>query len=166
MPSLSLPYEPAIGPLIHVSFTQAGALSGSRQGGSVPAKFLIDTGASITALSPAIAKRVGLRSLGRMPVSVPAGLTSLNAYLVDLLVIFGDPLTGFPHGRIPTFPVQNLPVLEYLGRPDHYQGLLGRDILDRGILKTDGPNKKYILTLPDLEHGQSISITNVRRVSE
>ena len=160
MPSLSLPYDPAIGPLIHVGFSQAGALSGT-QGTGVANKFLIDTGASATAISPGIAQRVGLRSVGKQPVWVPAGLASLNFYLVDLLVIFGDPSSGWPPGNIPTFAVQNLPVIEYLGDTRHYEGLLGRDILDRGTLKVYGLRKSYALDLPDSASSQAISITNV-----
>ena len=38
MPSLSLPYDPKIGPRIKVSFAQAGALAGG-QGRVVPATF-------------------------------------------------------------------------------------------------------------------------------
>ncbi len=103
-----------------------------------------------------MAEQIGLRSLGKVGVSVPSGVASLNSYLVDLLVIFGDPPNGFPPGQIPTFPAQNLPVIAYMGNLNHYQGLLGRDILNLGVLKTDGPGKQYTLTLPDLPNAPKI----------
>ena len=158
MPSLSLPYDPKIGPRIKVSFAQAGALAGG-QGRVVPATFLVDTGASLTSISPQIAQRVGLRSLGKIPVSAPVGLSSLNTYLVDLLVMFGDLEGQFPNGDIPTFPAPNLLVMDYLGRQDYYQGLLGRDILDRGILKVVGPERRYTLILPDSDDSSKISVS-------
>ena len=93
-------------------------------------------------------------------MSVPAGQTSLNAYLVDLLVIFGDPRTEFPRGGIPTYPAESLLVIEYLGSLKHYNGLLGRDILNRGTLKANGPDQHYTLVLPDVEG--AVSITDIQ----
>jgi len=125
---------------------------------SKPVLFLIDTGASITSISPTIAQRMGLRSLGKTPVSVPTGQGHLNTYLVDLLVIFGDPETALPSDRIPTFPTQNLQVMDYLGSPEHYFGLLGRDILNQGTLKVMGPERRYALTLPEAHPSQAITV--------
>lgn len=107
---------------------------------------LIDTGASITCISPELAKQIGLRSLGKESVVVASGTASLNTYLVDLLIPFTEPAkTQGPKPQ--TFPVQNIQVMEYLGDTSRYQGLLGRDIIDRGIFMIAGWDGKYYFSL-------------------
>lgn len=142
MPSISFQYEPAVGPIIHILFTQAGALSSQVERTS-GADLLIDTGASITCISPELAKRIGLRSLGKEPVIVASGTASLNTYLVDMLIPFTEPART--QGQ--TFPVENIQVMEYLGNTSRYQGLLGRDIIDRGIFMLAGWDGKYYFSL-------------------
>lgn len=142
MPSISFQYEPAVGPIIHILFTQAGALSSQVERTS-GADLLIDTGASITCISPELAKRIGLRSLGKEPVVVASGTASLNTYLVDMLIPFTEPART--QGQ--TFPVENIQVMEYLGNTSRYQGLLGRDIIDRGIFMLAGWDGKYYFSL-------------------
>lgn len=142
MPSISFQYEPAVGPIIHILFTQAGALSSQVERTS-GADLLIDTGASITCISPELAKRIGLRSLGKEPVVVASGTASLNTYLVDMLIPFTEPART----KGQTFPVENIQVMEYLGNTSRYQGLLGRDIIDRGIFMLAGWDGKYYFSL-------------------
>ena len=142
MPSISFQYEPAVGPTIHILFTQAGALSSQVERTS-GADLLIDTGASITCISPELAKQIGLRSLGKEPVVVASGTASLNTYLVDMLIPFTEPART--QGQ--TFPVENIQVMEYLGNTSRYQGLLGRDIIDRGIFMLAGWDGKYYFSL-------------------
>ena len=142
MPSISFQYEPAVGPIIHILFTQAGALSSQVERTS-GADLLIDTGASITCISPELAKRIGLRSLGKEPVIVASGTASLNTYLVDMLIPFTEPART--QGQ--TFPVENIQVMEYLGNTSRYQGLLGRDIIDKGIFMLAGWDGKYYFSL-------------------
>ena len=142
MPSISFQYEPAVGPIIHILFTQAGALSSQVEQTS-GADLLIDTGASITCISPELATRIGLRSLGKEPVVVASGTASLNTYLVDMLIPFTEPART--QGQ--TFPVENIQVMEYLGNTSRYQGLLGRDIIDRGIFMLAGWDGKYYFSL-------------------
>ena len=142
MPSISFQYEPAVGPIIHILFTQAGALSSQVERTS-GADLLIDTGASITCISPELAKRIGLRSLGKEPVIVASGTASLNTYLVDMLIPFTEPTRT--QGQ--TFPVENIQVMEYLGNTSRYQGLLGRDIIDKGIFMLAGWDGKYYFSL-------------------
>ena len=145
MPSMSFQYDPAIGPIIHILFTQAGALV-TPTGQAAGADFLIDTGASITCISPEIVQRTGLRSLGKQTVGVASGVASLNTYLVDLLIPFGDPKRA-QGSNLQTFPVPNIQVMEYLGDTSRYQGLPGRDIIDRGIFMIAGWDRKYYFSL-------------------
>ena len=145
MPSMSFLYDPAVGPVIHILFTQVGALA-SQEGRTSGADLLSDTGASITCISPELAKRIGLRSLGKEPVVVASGTASLNTYLVDLLIPFTEP-TRTQGPKTQTFPVQNIQVMEYLGDTSRYQGLLGRGIIDRGIFMIAGWDGKYYFSL-------------------
>ena len=142
---MSFQYDPAVGPVMHILFTQAGALS-SQEGRTSGADLLIDTGASITCISPELAKRIGLRSLGKESVVVASGTASLNTYLVDMLIPFTKPArTQGPEAQ--TLPVQNIQVMEYLGDTSRHQGLLGRDIIDRGIFMIAGWDGKYYFSL-------------------
>ena len=141
---MSCQYEPSVGPLIHIIFTQAGALA-TRKVQGTGADFLIDTGASKTCISPEIVRRTGLRSIGKVPVGVASGTASLNTYLVDLLVPFDPARIQGAKGQ--TFAVQNIQVVEYLGDASRYQGLLGRDIIDRGVFIIAGWDKKYYFSL-------------------
>ena len=70
----------------------------------------------------------------------------MNTYLVDLLIPFGDPKRT-QGSNLQTFPVQNIQVMEYLGDTSRYQGLLGRDIIDRGIFMIAGWDRKYYFSL-------------------
>ena len=84
-----------------------------------------------------------MRSLGKEPVVVASGTASLNTYLVDMLIPFTEPART--QGQ--TFPVENIQVMEYLGNTSRYQGLLGRDIIDRGIFMLAGWDGKYYFSL-------------------
>ena len=106
----------------------------------------MDTGASITCLSPELVQQVGLRSLGKREIGVPSGRAELNMYLVDLIIPFGDP-TKAASTTFATFRAENVSVLEYRGDRTHYHGLLGRDVLDLGIFSLAGWDKKYYFSI-------------------
>ena len=90
-----------------------------------PFPALLDTGASVTCISPRIIQAVGLQPIGMRPMISATNSVPVNAYLVDLIVIFGG--TGFI--------INATQVMEFSpgGNPP-FEILVGRDIICRGTL--------------------------------
>lgn len=149
MTTVAVPIGPA-GPLVDVELTlPAAALLALRAAGTpipppVPAVALIDTGADVTVLDPALLAPLvaaGLRVSRAHLVNAPAagGLAPALEYRVGLTVapVAGRPRSGL---ALRTFPVVERP----LG-PLGYQALLGRDVLDLVAFFYDGPGKRLTL---------------------
>lgn len=125
MPCLSGQFNAAIGALINVGVLPAGTL---QPGGTTPTQItafpaLIDTGATVTCISPQVVQTVGLQPIGMIPMVSATQAVPVNTYLVDLALPFGG--TGFL--------MQGMQVMEFVtssGSP--FQILVGRDILSRG----------------------------------
>lgn len=127
MPCLSDKFDPSIGPLINVGVLAGGTLTPTSVSSAQVAAFpaLIDTGASVTCISPGIAQSLGLQPLGMRPVVSATQAVPANVYLVDLLLPFGNTV----------FFILGTQVLEFSsagGSP--FQILIGRDIICRGTL--------------------------------
>jgi hypothetical protein len=87
---------------------------------------LLDTGASLTCISPKVAKALGVKPLGMMPVS-SASHPNLptNTYLIHIGIVFA----GLIVWR------SNIQVLEFqLAAGSPYDMLLGRDLICQGAL--------------------------------
>jgi predicted aspartyl protease len=121
MPCLSGNFNPAIGPIIQIGVFAANTFAPTQQVTPFPA--LIDTGASITCISPRIVQTVGLQPIGMRPMISATHSVPVNAYLVDLIVVFGG--AGFV--------LQATQVMEFSPRGNPpYEILVGRDIICRG----------------------------------
>jgi Aspartyl protease len=94
-----------------------------------PFNALVDTGATHTCIAPSVAQRLNLAPRSMMPVSVPTGPGAANMYIVDLGIGFGDPAGA----TIDWFAFENVQVMEFLGNSPHYEGLVGRDVICRGM---------------------------------
>ncbi len=103
MPCISFKFDPAVGPLINIGFCQPAsvneAIDSRAQPGAPAAQVtlftaLIDTGATRTCISPAIAQQVGLLPIGKAMMWSATHSVALNTYLVDLVLTFGDPQNG------------------------------------------------------------------------
>ena len=66
----------------------------------------------------------------------PNGLSRANTYLVDIAITFGDM----------SFTCEGQQAIEYNGSTAHCKGLLGRDIICRGVL-TISFDKRYVFAL-------------------
>ncbi len=127
MPCLSSKFDPGIAALINVGVLQPGALApGAAPPTQIPTfPALIDTGASSTCISPAIARTVGLRPMGMRPMVSATQSVPVNVYLADLLLPFG----------VAGFVMAGAQLMEFVpGGGSPYQILVGRDIICRGIL--------------------------------
>ena len=121
MPCLSGNFDPAIGPIIQIGVFAANTFAPTQQVTPFPA--LIDTGASITCISPRIVQTIGLQPIGMRPMISATHSVPVYVYLVDLIVVFGG--AGFV--------LQATQVMEFLpiGNPT-YEILVGRDIICKG----------------------------------
>lgn len=146
MPCMSVLFDPASGPILGVVIAPSGALQSlpSRQPTipmpSVPEQpdaslitfpLLIDTGADTTCISPQVVQKLNLTAIGLASVNVPTGQGLLPKYLVDVGIPFVSPT---PPGSTPisaqVILVPNIEVIEFQGGSQHYQGLLGRNMLE------------------------------------
>ena len=88
---------------------------------------LIDTGADATCISPAVAKHVGLKPMGKIHTVGVTGASAMNQYKVDLLLQFGPSTIAMP----------NLLVGEFTIPSTNFEVLIGRDIICQGVLTMD-----------------------------
>ena len=127
MPCLSGRFDPRTGPLINVGVLASGTLRpASAQPTQVPAfPSLIDTGASLTCISPNVAQTVGLQPIGKRSMVSATQAVPVNVYLVDFVLPFGAA------GLV----LQGTQVMEFSpGGNSPFQILVGRDIICQGIL--------------------------------
>jgi len=127
MPCLSGRFDPGIGPLINLGVLPTGVLepgaSLSAQISTFPA--LLDTGATITCVSPRVAQTIGLQAIGMRPMISATHSVPVNVYLVDLLLPFGTAGYIISGAQVMEFSPEG-------GSP--FQMLVGRDIICRGSL--------------------------------
>jgi hypothetical protein len=127
-------------------FAPAGSLRSSTGKQTKPSialsPLLVDTGADITCISPALASQLNLTPSGKAPVVVPTGQATSNTYLVDIGVPFGNIAQGAD-----LFVLENVTVMEFQGNNPNYQGLVGRDIICRGFYLMAGYDKRFTFCL-------------------
>ena len=129
MPARSRTFDPKIGPLIQVIITLPGQIRSLANQGKQEAQlsayeFLLDTGADTTCISKEIIDSLGLSPQGKIQMITPNGLSEANTYLVDISISFGDMV----------FNLEGQQAIEYNGNTSNYKGLIGRDIICRGVL--------------------------------
>jgi hypothetical protein len=135
MPCLTGQFDPAVGPLIEVAVGQAGIVPATavrRYSG------LIDTGATMTSISPKVVSTLALKPLGKRAVVSATHVVAMNLYLVDLLLIF----TG--GGVVRRGGIE---VLEFAPpKKAAFDMLIGRDVLCEGVL-TLSPDCRFTFAL-------------------
>ncbi len=136
MPCIVRQFNSALGILVQIAVYKVGAaqavLSALAQGALSPPptpalyQSLVDTGASHTCISPAVANALGLAPVGMRPMgSATHQSVPTNIYIVDLALPLG--------GTGPVWWFGTLQVFEFAPPPNSpYEMLLGRDILCRG----------------------------------
>ncbi len=108
---------------------------------SVGARLLIDTGSFITGLMPDVFQQLHLTPYGRTPIRTPSTTPGAPHWCDQYLIILTF-LCGM--GKYP-FPPVSVIASEDFHPDEEVQGILGRDILDRGILNYHGPERTFTL---------------------
>jgi hypothetical protein len=127
MPALSGQFNPGIGPLINIGVLPVGHLTPTTAQTTQVTTFpaLLDTGASVTCISPNVAQTVGLQPMGMRQMISATQTVPVPVYLVDLVLPFGA--AGFV--------LSSAQVMEFSPTGGSaFQMLIGRDIICRGIL--------------------------------
>jgi hypothetical protein len=145
MPVLTIPLEAggaivAVG--IGVSLPRSVALK--KAGLAVPrvviVRALIDTGASCTCVDPEVVQKLALTPSGtaRM-LSASTGATPHVCNQFDIAIA----IAMDTQVHVPSFVI---PVIESNLKAHGFQVLLGRDVLDQGVMIYDGPRRSITLT--------------------
>lgn len=112
---------------------------------------LIDTGASITSVTAAVAARANLPLIGKHPLGTAGGNVNANVYVADLAIPLG-PLPPAAAGsqifvpQLNAYTFENMILMEFVCNSPNFNMLLGRDILCQGIL-TVGFDGRFTLSL-------------------
>jgi hypothetical protein len=138
--------RPLIDIFVGVSQARQGALTTAGQPvpAPIPARALIDTGASCTCIDLTVLKQLGIPSTGTTPILTPTtGLTphTVNQYDVSIMIVFGTQRQPFQV----LFNAHTMPVVDADLRPQAILALIGRDILATGLLQYNGESELFTL---------------------
>lgn len=100
-------------------------------------RFLVDTGASHTCVTPDVARQANLHVLGLVPVQSTTQQVLARTYLADLLLPIGSP----------GYFVRDVRLSELKLASPLWDGLLGRDWLCKGHLLIDGLASTFTITI-------------------
>ena len=146
MPCTSIQFNPAVGPLLTIGIALPGAFktaeTESQPATITPCQALVDTGASVTCISREIAQKIGLQPRGKLPMSSASETREMNSYLVDIAITFGDPTAG-----VMSAVKHSMIVMEFEANSQHYQALLGRDIIDQALFSIAGYDKRFTICM-------------------
>ena len=147
MPCITRGFDPAIGPLINLGIAKPGTIKGTPGSQAVEIHgyiALIDTGADVTCISPKIVSEIGLSLLGKREVASALSVESANFYLADVALALADPS---PDVAVQTLVSENMELMEFQTISPHYQALLGRDIISRGLFTMVGYDKRFTICM-------------------
>jgi hypothetical protein len=140
MPSINVTIQPG-GPIldvfIGVSLPRARVLTSSSQ--SVPlasrGKFLIDTGASATAVDHSLIQPLGLQPIGKLAISTPSTAAGTHHFCDQYDVSLFIPANQPPASG---YLIEALPIVTTHLSHQGIDGLIGRDILNNCTLIYNG----------------------------
>lgn len=147
MPCITKSFDPAIGPLINLGIAKPGTIKIGATNSSPEFHgylALVDTGADVTCISPEIAKAVGLVLAGKKDMASALSVEEANYYLADLALPFGTPVSGVP---LQTLVSESMEVMEFRSNSPHYQALLGRDIISKGLFTMTSYDKRFTICM-------------------
>lgn len=144
MPCLTLDFDPIKGPLIDLALRPPASLTAA---GEAPKKFvsavaLIDTGASVTCICTALAKKLALPVMGKTMMTSASGQAPMDKYLADLGIAFFGPSANVNEAHV----IPDVVTMEFAGAA-HFDILLGRDVLCRGHLSMMGFGNRFMFCI-------------------
>lgn len=145
MPSITLSSSqagPTISILIGPSFPLQQVLrdAGLNPPAPVSGIFLVDTGASHTVVDTRLIQPLGLSPTGTVMCHTPSTAgTAVPMYQFDLMIY----LPGSTN--VAGWLIDSIPVMESSFEGQAIDGLIGRDIIDRGLLVYNGPAGHFTL---------------------
>ncbi len=144
MPCLTAKFDVGTGPIINVGIALPGTYKPSEAPKAIFMPALIDTGASGTCISADAAINAGLSPFGKAQMTSASETRAMNTYLADLYLPFGDPTKS---GGVTSGVMQNMRVMEFNHAGPHFQVLLGRDIIGKGLFQMIGYDGRLTLCL-------------------
>ena len=151
MPCISGNFDPKVGPIVKIGIAKPVSLRPSAEASgegktapivAIPA--LVDTGASITCITEAVAKAAGLQLFGKRPTHSVHGEKLSNLYIGDVALPFGDPAKS---NTVETLLKEASPLMEFVTNSSHYSALLGRDLLCEGLFTITGYDGRFTLCM-------------------
>jgi hypothetical protein len=136
MPCINLPLDP-VGPTIEIgiSLPRSGLAAGAPNPPIRWIKALADTGCSHTSIHSSVALACGLNVLGKNTVTNTSGPVAVNNYHGDL---FLRPIIGSGPFE---WRFADRGLLELLHQNQHFDALLGMDLLSQGTFSMIGSIK-------------------------
>jgi hypothetical protein len=141
MPCLSSKYDPNKGLFISVAITPVGVIPSAASKAVAPKipvaapaakqtittfSALIDTGADTTCITQAVADAIGLKPVGKIPMTSSTHTTDVDAFLGDIAI---------PVGGNQVYHMPGVMLMKFQPNPNAtFQVLLGRDVICKGTL--------------------------------
>lgn len=161
MPSVNIPLNPTLGPIISVAVmqTQQRISALKKAGVQVPppqsAQFLVDTGASHTCVDPSIIDALGITAKGSVSMQTPStdGVpVSCPVYDVQLILVPSLPaqMTPAKIGHLMTSGgmtphIRAISVMGAALKAQNISGLIGRDVLEHCLVFYNGHSQHFTI---------------------
>ena len=140
MPCVTVPFDLRHGPILTAGLAKPTPLREPDTKVSVTqVRALVDTGATLTCITPEMADRVGLPLLGKTTMISASEKRDVNLYLASFLIPFGVPGKAQYQGV-----VDDMPMMEFKMEGSEIQMLLGRDILCQGVFQMVGYDGRFM----------------------
>lgn len=95
---------------------------------------MIDTGATGTVLSQGLAETLGIKPVGSTSINTPSS-TNVMCHQYDVQIVFPNQVT-----------MESIVIIEAPLQGQHIQCLIGRDVLQHGVLIYTGYDNSFTLT--------------------
>lgn len=142
MPSITLPFDPAVGPIITFGISPPSSLA--QAGSPAPSikyiKGLVDTGCSNVSVNKATAVGAGLAIVGKAPVVSTTQAVNADVFLGDIHL----PYTV--RGATSHITFKDVRFLDLILPNASFDALIGRDVLGIGTLFFNGAANQFTIS--------------------